>query len=147
MLTFLLPLPTCSTMQDNDLEFSADRKGINALINDPSAVPVTLSVKYLEMCTDNFTSKLLGEGAFGKVYLGYDKELGMKIAVKRIALQIPNQDALDEITLSFKREIAVSSIRKNKHYSLTTLANSDVSSDFIGFETFSTSKYCSYVWV
>lgn len=77
------------------------------MINDPFADPVVLSLQYLELCTDNFTSKVLGEGAFGKVYFGCDKEIGLQLAVKRISLQIPDQDALNEITMSFKREIAV----------------------------------------
>ena len=76
-------------------------------IKDPTTDPSLLSIKYLELCTDNFTSKVLGKGAFGKVYFGCDKEIGLQIAVKRITLQIPDQETLDEITLSFKREIAV----------------------------------------
>ena len=77
------------------------------LINDPTANPIVLSLKYLELCTENFTSKVLGSGAFGKVFFGCDKELGVQIAVKCSELHITDQATLDEIALSFKREIAV----------------------------------------
>ena len=96
-----------------DMEIEKERKSMEIQIKDPTTDPIVLSLKYLEFCTDNFTSKVLGEGAFGKVYFGCDKELGLQIAVKRITLQIteqdqiPDQETLDEITLSFKREIAV----------------------------------------
>lgn len=79
----------------------------NLICNPDTADLIVFSVKYLEMCTDNFTSGVLGEGAFGKVYFGHDKELGIQFAVKRITLHIPDQDALDAVTLSLQREIAV----------------------------------------
>ena len=101
----------CVPQKKNDIpEIGADRQKMEILIKDPSVDPVVLSLKYLEICTDNFTTKVLGEGAFGKIFFGCDKELGIRIAVKRINLQVPDQDTLDEITLSFKREIAVSYI-------------------------------------
>ena len=109
-LIYPLSLPLRSTKKNDNPEIGTDRQNMETLINDPEADPVVLSLKYLEMCTDNFTTKVLGEGAFGKVYLGCDKELGIRIAVKRVNLQVPDQDTLDEITLSFKREIAVSYI-------------------------------------
>jgi hypothetical protein len=89
------------------LEIVTDRKKMAVLMNDPTSDPIVLSLKYLVLCTDNFTSKVLGSGAFGTVYFGCDKELGVQIAVKRIPIQIPDKETLDEITLSFKREIAV----------------------------------------
>jgi hypothetical protein len=107
-LTLILPLPPCSMTQNKNEDISADRQEMERFINNVAADPIILSLKYLEICTNSFTSKMLGEGAFGKVYLGYDNELKIFFAVKRIMLHIPNQDALDEITLSFKREIAVS---------------------------------------
>jgi hypothetical protein len=109
-LTLPLPLPLCSIYQNKNEEINANRQGMKSLINNSAVDPIILSLKYLEMCTNNFTSKVLGEGAFGKVYLGYDKALGIQFAVKRISLQIPDQKALNEITLSFNREIAVSLI-------------------------------------
>jgi hypothetical protein len=114
-LTLLLLLLPCSVTQNKNEDISADRQGMVTLINNTAADPIKLSLKYLEMCTNNFTSKVLGEGAFGKVYLGYDNELRIRFAVKRIALHIPNQDALDQVTLSFKREIAVSPNQPNKY--------------------------------
>lgn len=90
------------------LDIALDRKRMESHLNEPTADPIALSLEYLQLCTDNFHSEVLGEGAFGKVYLGVDKDLGIRMAVKRINLQIPDQNALDAITLSFKREIAVS---------------------------------------
>jgi serine/threonine protein kinase len=59
-------------------------------------------------CTNNFTSKVLGEGAFGKVYFGWDQTLQLEFAVKQAHFQIPDQDTLDQVMLSFKKEISVS---------------------------------------
>jgi hypothetical protein len=74
----------------------------------PDAEPARLSLEYINECTNNFTSKILGEGAFGAVYLGTDRQTGREFAVKRVPLQLPTKAALDQISLSFKREIAVS---------------------------------------
>jgi hypothetical protein len=77
-------------------------------MNGSRADPVVLSERYIEECTNNFTSKELGSGAFGTVYLGTDPTLGIHFAVKRVPLSVPSQAEWDQITLSFKREIAVS---------------------------------------
>jgi hypothetical protein len=93
-----------------DAEIVADRRIIETLLRNPDTEPTMLSVKYLELCTDNFTSKELGRGAFGIVYFGSDKVLETQFAVKRVGLQLPDQDAVDEVTRSFKREISVCSL-------------------------------------
>jgi hypothetical protein len=72
--------------------------------SQPDAEPACLSLKYINECTNNFSSKILGEGAFGVVYFGTDNKLGLQFAVKRVPLQVPTNAALDQITLSFKRE-------------------------------------------
>lgn len=75
--------------------------------NEPAANPTALSFMYLKMCTDDFTSKVVSQGSSGKVYFGCDKEIGIKIVVKRINLKIPDQEAMDKIILRIKQEIAV----------------------------------------
>jgi serine/threonine protein kinase len=72
------------------------------------AVPAKLNLNYINECTKSCTSKMLGEGAFGEVFLGTDQELNHQFAVKRTPMQVPTKGALDQIILSFKREILVS---------------------------------------
>jgi ankyrin repeat protein len=83
------------------------RMELERMLDDPTAEPTDWSIRYLEDCTDHFNSKVLGEGAFGKVYFGCDKVLGFQFAVKQVPLSVPDEDAFNEIILSFKREISV----------------------------------------
>jgi serine/threonine protein kinase len=69
-----------------------------------------LDLRYINECTNSFTSKELGKGAFGEVFLGEDSELDRQFAVKRTPMQVPTKGALKEIILSLKREISVSCI-------------------------------------
>jgi hypothetical protein len=87
---------------------ATNRSALKVVVHNPSANPVVFSLNYLQDCTNNFTSKELGKGAYGKVYFGCDKELGIQLAVKCIPLQVMNQETIDQITFSFQREIAVS---------------------------------------
>ena len=77
------------------------------IIANPIKEPFDLSLEYISDCTNNFTSKILGEGAFGSVYFGCDKELGLQFAIKRVPLQVQDDEILNQITISFKREISV----------------------------------------
>jgi ankyrin repeat protein len=90
-----------------DQEIVNGRMELERMLNNPSAEPTCWSIRYLEDCTDKFNSKVLGEGAFGKVYFGCDKVLGFQFAVKRVPLSVADEDALNEIILSFQREISV----------------------------------------
>lgn len=106
--------------EDDPLNFNQDiadsRNALKVVIKDVRAVPAQLSQRYIEECTKNFTSNQLGGGAFGTVYLGTDTTLGVKFAVKRVPLSVSNQNDWDQITLSFKREIAVSPFRTHYLY-------------------------------
>jgi hypothetical protein len=99
--------PTRDTI---DADIVSNRNELDRVINDPTAEPTIWKLKYLQHCTNDFTSKVLGEGAFGKVYFGCDKVLGQYFAVKRVPLVVPDQDVLEQITLSFKREVSVRTI-------------------------------------
>jgi hypothetical protein len=90
-----------------DPDIALNRQQLDTVINDPLSDPVLFSCNYLQDCTNNFTSKVLCEGAFGKVYFGCDKSLGVQLAVKCIHLHINDQAMLEQITISFKQEIAV----------------------------------------
>ena len=96
-----------SRKKNIDAEIIADRESMENMMNNPDTGPIMLSLKYLKMCTDNFTSKELGRGAFGIVFFGCDKELGTQFAVKRVSMLLPDQDAVDEVTRSFRSEISV----------------------------------------
>jgi ankyrin repeat protein len=87
--------------------FVSNRQELERMIHDPTSEPTIWTLEYLQQCTNNFTSKVLGEGAFGKVYFGCDKVLGQQFAVKRVPLIVPDEDVLEQITFSFKREISV----------------------------------------
>jgi serine/threonine protein kinase len=50
----------------------------------------------------------LGGGAFGAVYKGVEIATPDFFAVKRVPFAITDRETLDEIQLSFKREITVS---------------------------------------
>ena len=94
-----------------DPEIVADRHRLAIVIDDPTADPIIIGVKYLDFCTNQFTSKLLGEGAFGKVYLGYDHDLNnVQLAIKRIRFDVLDENKMNQITISFRREIAVRSL-------------------------------------
>jgi ankyrin repeat protein len=93
--------------EDNEKEIIDSRNELQRVLSDPMAEPACWNVKYLEECTDNFTSKVLGEGAFGKVYFGCDKVLGFPFAVKRVPLTVPDPDILNTIVDSFRREVLV----------------------------------------
>ena len=92
---------------DESQEILESRAALAHMEANPDNDPVSLSLEYLKKCTDNFTSKVLGEGAFGKVYLGTDKTLGLQFAVKQAHF---HPDALNEIMLSFRKEISVSRV-------------------------------------
>ena len=76
-------------------------------MDNPDLGPKILSLPYLKMCTNNFTSKLIGHGAYGSVRYGCDTALGTHFAVKCVSLQIVDQQDLDDVTQSFQREISV----------------------------------------
>jgi hypothetical protein len=86
----------------------SSRAALDHVWRQPDADPACLCLKYIEECTNDFKSTKLGEGAFGVVLLGTDVEIGLEFAVKRVPLRLPTESALDQITLSFKKEIAVS---------------------------------------
>ena len=91
-----------------DPEIVADRIKLENVINNPTADPTIIGLKYIDFCTNNFTSKSLGEGAFGKVYLGYDHNLNnVQLAVKRIRFDVLDENKMNQITSSFRREISV----------------------------------------
>jgi ankyrin repeat protein len=92
---------------NNDKEILTSRNELQRMINDPMAEPSCWGIKYLEECTGSFTSKVLGEGAFGKVYFGCDKVLGFQFAVKRVPMTVPDPDTLKTIVDSFRREVLV----------------------------------------
>ena len=97
-----------ATLPPLDPEVVADRSRLEYVINDPTADPIVIGLKYLDFCTNQFTSKTLGEGAFGKVYLGYDHDLNnVQLAIKRIRFDVVDENKMNQITLSFRREIAV----------------------------------------
>jgi hypothetical protein len=107
----LLISKTLLSRQQNkaiDEEITTDRNALNFVFKNPTADPTVFSLQYLQDCTNDFTSKVLGEGAFGRVYFGCDKVLGIQMAVKRIPIPLLDQEILDQVTLSFKREISVS---------------------------------------
>jgi hypothetical protein len=95
------------SFQEDDITTS--RSALKKVINDSQDDPVELSQKYIDECTNSFTSTVLGSGAFGTVYLGTDPVLEIQLAVKRVPLFVPTDARWKEITLSFKKEIAVSS--------------------------------------
>ncbi len=97
---------TPSVPQD---DISTSRLALQGVVINSHADPVELSQRYIEECTNNFTSSLLGSGAFGTVHLGTDPTLGIQLAVKRVPLSVPTEARWKEITLSFRKEIAVSS--------------------------------------
>jgi hypothetical protein len=90
-------------------EIASSRAALEKVINDTTAEPATLDLKYINKCTD-FSSEILGKGAYGEVFLGTDRELDRQFAVKRTPMQVPTKGALKEIILSLKREISVSCI-------------------------------------
>ena len=98
----------CKVQNENDVAIEKSRVDIACMIDDPTLEPICLSFQYISACTKNFTSKILGKGAFGSVYYGYDETIQLQFAVKRVPIQIMNQETMDKITLSFKREISVS---------------------------------------
>jgi hypothetical protein len=93
-----------------------NRQKLLALINDPTLKPIALSTQYINMCTAEFTSKVLGEGAFGKVYLGCDIVLGLQFAIKQIKLQIQDKSEMDIIKTSVQKEIAVRTVQVSQHH-------------------------------
>jgi ankyrin repeat protein len=96
------------TMSKHDDEtIFANRKELERMLFDPIAEPTRWNIKYIEDCTCNFTSKVLGEGAFGKVFVGCDNVLGTKFAVKRVPLTVSDLEALNDIILSFRLEVLV----------------------------------------
>jgi hypothetical protein len=52
------------------------------VINNTTAEPAKLELSYINLCT-NFSSEMLGKGAFGEVFLGMDRKLDLQFAVKR----------------------------------------------------------------
>ena len=105
-----LPQPKSRTIPVQKLKRKLLPAGMNELqrmLHDPSAEPTSWSIKYLNDSTDNFSSKVLGEGAFGKVFFGCDKMLGFQFAVKRVLLTVPDPDSLKTIIDSFRREVLV----------------------------------------
>jgi hypothetical protein len=90
-----------------DSRIITDRRKLEYVIQEPTADPIELSFEYIGHCTNNFSSTVLGEGAFGKVYFGRDHDLGVPLAVKRVRYDVLDQDKMDQITISFKREISV----------------------------------------
>jgi hypothetical protein len=107
LLSNYLPQKTPSVNLDD--EITTNSLALQGVINNSHADPVELSQRYIEECTHNFTSTELGSGAFGTVYLGTDPRLGIRFAIKRVPLSVPTEARRKEITLSFRREIAVSS--------------------------------------
>ena len=95
-----------------DEEIVADRESMVNMINNPNVGPIMLSLKYLKICTGNFTSKELGRGAYGTVRYGCDNTIGTHFAVKCVSLQVLDQQTLDDVTQSFQREISVRIVSK-----------------------------------
>ena len=93
---------------ENCSEIISDRKALENMSKDPGVEPLALSLKYVENCTNKFTSRILGEGKYGKVYFGFDNILGLQYAVKRFPLSTSNAETFEEIKISLKHEIAVS---------------------------------------
>jgi ankyrin repeat protein len=137
----------------NTADVVSNRQELERMIHDPTLEPTIWTLEYLQQCTNNFTSKVLGEGAFGKVYFGCDKVLGRQFAVKRVPLIVPDEDVLEQITLSFKREI---SVRTFCWYGDFLIYHSPLMICFYihysfhvkypGVEKVSTSKYCYFIW-
>jgi hypothetical protein len=126
-----------------DEEIANGRMELERMLNNPTAEPTCWSIRYLDDCTDNFNSKVLGEGAFGKVYFGCDKVLGFQFAVKRVPLSVPDEDALNEIIRSFKREISVRIFSLLcKIFFTILIINSDT-----GTQAVSSPQYCGFVWI
>ena len=104
--------PMLSQRKNIDVEIVADRTSMVDMMNNPNVGPIMLSRNYLKMCTDNFTSKELGRGAYGTVRYGCDSAIGTHFAVKCVSLQVLDQQTLDDVTQSFQREISVRIVSK-----------------------------------
>jgi Ankyrin repeats (many copies) len=87
--------------------FENDRNALKEVFKNQAFGPVNLSFNYVEYCTGTFTSKVLGEGAYGIVYYGSDNTLGKQFAFKRIPIIVTDANMLDNILESFKRELSV----------------------------------------
>jgi hypothetical protein len=102
--------PNHSSLSHCDKKIACSREALKEVINDTTAKPAELDVKYINEFTD-FSSKKLGEGAFGEVFFGTDPELRLQFAVKRTrTTQVPTEEDLKAIITSFKKEISVSCI-------------------------------------
>jgi hypothetical protein len=106
--------------KNDEIEVAADCNKLKHLMIDPACDPTPFSLQYLKMCTDNFTSPVLGQGAFGTVFLGSDKEIGTNIAVKRIPLHIPDKELCTKIISSFSSELAVRSFWSQENVTFST---------------------------
>jgi interleukin-1 receptor-associated kinase 4 len=76
--------------------------------------PTALPLGFVRRCTDGFSaSRLLGTGAFGRVYRGVDPVSGLRFAVKRIlddAMQTPQQRKVAKTSLEHELRV-LSSVR------------------------------------
>jgi ankyrin repeat protein len=127
----------------SDLAIVKSRQELEKVMNDSAAEPTELSLSYIERCTYHYRD-LLGEGAFGEVYLGVDDVLGIQFAVKRIPLVVSNEN-LGKITKSFKREILVCFLCKN--FEPPHILKSKKACVFVGSQALQSSKYYKTVWV
>jgi serine/threonine protein kinase len=91
-----------------DSPIATSRKKLKDVMLNPDSKPTVISPEYIDECTDNFADdRFLGGGAFGAVYEGVDVITQDHFAVKRVPLTITDQETLDIIQTSFKREITV----------------------------------------
>ncbi len=77
------PQPIVANPPLQPADFSLSRQRLGAVLQDPFLPPAELEYGYLaEACVKFHNDRLLGEGAFGKVYRGVDQALGTRFAVK-----------------------------------------------------------------
>lgn len=97
----------CTNTMAYPVLIDSSREMMRLAMSKPHFDPQKISYQYLEQCTDKFSEKReLGQGSFSHVYLGIDKILRRKFAVKRLRVKLSSLGVdLDEAKKTFQREI------------------------------------------
>ena len=83
------------------------REKLRLAMTDSSSDPMDIAQEYVDHCIND---KVLGEGAFGTVYLANDDKLPKKFVIKKIKFTNGDGESIRNICKTFKTEISVSHV-------------------------------------